>query len=80
LLQAHDTSPLKFAVVYDVIRLRRQHALHVVSDIAENDAKPLGRAISRAFGFESLDLQALEDGHGEPASLFIEDGAGGRTS
>src|SRR4051812_4011940 len=42
-----------------MVRLGGQHALHVVVDVAKDDAVPLGRASPRTLALESLDMKTL---------------------
>lgn len=46
-------------VVHHMIRLGGQHALHVVADVAKDDAVPLGRGSPRTLALESLDMKTL---------------------
>ena len=75
LLQTYDAAALELAVMHDMVRLGRQHALHVVAHVAQDNAKPLG-SISSAFRLERLDLEALQNRNGEAIRPFVvEDGA-----
>ena len=76
LLQTYDAAALELAVVHDMICLSRQHALHVVAQVAQDDAKSLG-SISGTFRLERLDLETLQNRHGKAIRPFVvEDGAG----
>jgi hypothetical protein len=67
--------------MYYMVRLRGQHALHVVTDVAEDDAVSLGAA-SGTFPLERLELETLQHRHGELfrcAVGVVVDGTGGRS-
>lgn len=65
--------------MHHMVRLRGQHALHVVSDVTQDDAIPLGGIITH-FILESLDVEALHNRDGKLGGgyscLFVEDGPG----
>jgi hypothetical protein len=80
-LDANDATALKLPVVDHMVRLRRQHTLHVVLRIAEDYAEAVATT-GPGLGWQWLDLKTLEYRNWESAldvGRVVEDRAVDRT-